>query len=66
MFSGERPETHSKTWKLTFSSTFTASTGWVPAGFEYNLWETRSLVLHEGYLDEDDAHCKTEYCVHFF
>lgn len=52
MFSRERPETHSKTWNLTFSSTFTVSTSWAPAGFGYNFWETQSLALHEGCLDE--------------
>ena len=52
MFSRERPETHSKTWKLTFNSTFTVSTSWILAGFEYDLQETQSLTLHEGCLNE--------------
>lgn len=52
MFSRERPETHSKTWKLTFSSTSIVSTSWVPASFEYNLRETQSLAPREGCVNE--------------
>lgn len=52
MFSRDRPETNSITWKMIFSSTFTVSASWVPAGSEYDLWETQSQALYEECLNE--------------